>query len=163
MADPVVVTYLELADLGRLRPPLREPERDFELSRVQDPAASRWFYESIGADWSWTERVRWSDSQWSAWTREVETWVASVNGEPAGYAELRPADGSVEIAYFGLLRPFHGLGIGGHLLTQAIRRCFELGERAWVHTCTLDGPHALANYRARGMRIFRREAVVKAA
>jgi GNAT superfamily N-acetyltransferase len=163
MTESVVVTYLELADPGGLRPPLREPQHGFELRRVLDPQASRWFYESIGAEWSWTERVRWSDAQWAAWASQVETWVATVDGERAGYAELRPADGSVEIAYFGLLRPFHGLGIGGHLLTHAIRRCFELGERAWVHTCTLDGPHALANYRARGMRIFRREAVVRAA
>ncbi len=26
-------------------------------------------------------------------------------------------------------------------------------RRVWVHTCTLDAPHALANYRARGMRV----------
>lgn len=30
-------------------------------------------------------------------------------------------------------------------------------ERVWVHTCTLDGPHALANYRARGLTVYRTE------
>ena len=30
-------------------------------------------------------------------------------------------------------------------------------QRVWVHTCSLDHPHALANYQARGFRIFRVE------
>jgi GNAT superfamily N-acetyltransferase len=154
--EPVVVTYLELADLRLLRPPTSPPERPFELRRISDPEASRWFYETIGADWSWTDRAGWSDEQWAGWADQVETWVAWVGGERGGYTELRAVDASVQICFLGLLRPYHGLGIGGHLLTSAIRRCFELGERAWVHTSTLDGPHALANYQARGMRIFRR-------
>jgi hypothetical protein len=24
----------------------------------------------------------------------------------------------------------------------------------WLHTCSLDGPHALANYRARGFEVY---------
>ena len=39
----------------------------------------------------------------------------------------------------------------------ALRRGFELGDRVWLHTCTLDSPQALPNYEARGMRIFKRE------
>jgi hypothetical protein len=27
----------------------------------------------------------------------------------------------------------------------------------WVHTCTLDAPTALANYQARGLRIYKEE------
>jgi hypothetical protein len=34
-------------------------------------------------------------------------------------------------------------------------------ERVWVHTCSLDGPHALANYQARGMRVFKVEKQVQ--
>jgi hypothetical protein len=30
--------------------------------------------------------------------------------------------------------------------------------RVWVHTCTLDHPAALANYQARGMKIYYVEA-----
>ena len=29
--------------------------------------------------------------------------------------------------------------------------------RVWLHTCTLDSPPALANYRARGFRVYRSE------
>ena len=76
-------------------------------------------------------------------------------GRRAGYYELDPTPDATEIAYFGLLPEFQGHGLGGHLLTHALRRAFELSPRAWVHTCTLDGPHALANYQARGLRQFR--------
>ena len=99
---------------------------------------------------------------------EVETWVAYLRGTPAGYVELdgtRPG-GVVEIAYFGLLAPFAGQGIGGHLLTVALRNAWSLAERhpdlprtqrVIVNTCSLDGPAALANYQARGLRIERTE------
>jgi hypothetical protein len=33
----------------------------------------------------------------------------------------------------------------------------ELGTRVWLHTCSLDHPNAIANYRARGMTPFRVE------
>ena len=60
--------------------------------------------------------------------------------------------------YFGLLPDFIGGGLGGALLTKAVERAFDLGAtRAWVHTCSLDHPQALANYLARGMRVYRTE------
>ncbi|HTE59553.1 MAG TPA: GNAT family N-acetyltransferase [Solirubrobacteraceae bacterium] len=87
----------------------------------------------------------------------METWVIP----NAGYYELRVGgDGirdDVEIAYFGLLPAFHGRGLGGALLEHALRRGFELGSRVWVHTCSLDGPYALANYQARGLETYRVE------
>jgi GNAT superfamily N-acetyltransferase len=90
----------------------------------------------------------------------VETWLAALDGEAAGYYELdAPAGGGdAEISIFGLLAAYHGRGLGGHLLAHAIRRGFTRAARVTVHTCTLDGPHALANYEARGMRAFRVEA-----
>ena len=42
------------------------------------------------------------------------------------------------------------------MLSRALQHAWALGpERVWVHTCTLDHPAALANYEARGMRIYR--------
>jgi ribosomal protein S18 acetylase RimI-like enzyme len=78
-----------------------------------------------------------------------------VDGERAGYFELEPHvdRGFCQVAYFGLLADYHGLGIGGHALTAAIRRAFELAPRVTVSTATTDGPHALTNYEARGMRV----------
>ncbi len=151
---PVVKTYLEIADVGDLRAPARPARRAFELERVSDPALNRWFYENVGADWVWIDRLAWSDKQWRRWEARVETWSVNVDGERAGYYELEPhADrGFCQIAYFGLLGPYHGFGIGGHALTAAIRRGFELAPAVRVSTATTDGPHALANYQARGMR-----------
>jgi len=85
--------------------------------------------------------------------------VASAAGERAGYYELRVDGDSVEVAYFGLLAAYQGRGLGGFLLTHALRRGFALADRVWLHTCTLDGPAALPNYRARGLRPFRTETL----
>jgi GNAT superfamily N-acetyltransferase len=64
----------------------------------------------------------------------------------------------VEIAYFGLLPEFLGRGLGRYLLTEAATRAFDLGaSRVWLHTCTLDDPAALPNYRARGFEPFKTE------
>ena len=95
----------------------------------------------------------------------VETWLALDRGTPAGYAELDGTadDGEVELAYFGLLPSFTGRGLGGHLLTEALRRAWTLADRwadlpptrrIWVHTCTTDGPAALSNYQSRGLRVY---------
>ena len=154
----MIVTYLEITDPAAIRPPPRPPRVEHSIYLVDDPALNRRLYEEIGADWSWTDRLVWDDERWHAWAEEVETWVVEVGGEPAGYAELRPAGGSVLLAIFGLLQPFHGLGLGGTLLTQSLRRGFELGDRVWVSTNTSDGPRALANYQARGMTVFRQES-----
>ena len=113
---------------------------------------------AVGGAYAWTDRLDDDEATWQAHADRVETWVATVGAQRAGYAELLPeGGGSVEIAYFGLLAPYQGLGLGGHLLTVALRRAFELGDRVWLHTCTLDGPYALANYEARGLVAYRTE------
>ena len=150
----VVTTYLELTAPAGIRP----ARGSAPIERVDPPdgRVNRFFYETIGADWGWTDHADETDAWWQAHAEEVETWV--IPG--AGYAELQVGgDGSddVEIAYFGLLPAHHGKGWGGALLEHALRRGFELGSRVWVHTCSLDGPHALANYEARGLVVYRVE------
>jgi len=78
-----------------------------------------------------------------------------VRGTPAGYFELERDGDAVEIVSFGLLPAFIGRGLGKRLLDAAARRAWALGpQRVWVHTCSLDGPAALANYRGRGFEIY---------
>ena len=86
-----------------------------------------------------------------------------MSGTPAGYFELeRQAEGSVEIAYFGLLPQFVGRGLGGALLSAAVERGWEGGaRRVWLHTCSLDHAAALPAYQARGFRIFETETAVR--
>jgi GNAT superfamily N-acetyltransferase len=157
----VVITSLELTDPAALRP-AGPPRLDDVAVQVLDPpdgTVNRWFYATVGAAHQWTDHLGRDDAWWHAHARRCETHVATAGGRRAGYFELTRAgaDGSVELQYFGLLPAFQGAGLGGHLLTVALRRGLDLGRRVWVRTCTLDGPHALANYEARGLRVFRRE------
>ena len=41
---------------------------------------------------------------------------------------------------------------------------FELKvKRVWVHTCSLDHPNAISNYKSRGMQIFKSEILERKA
>jgi GNAT superfamily N-acetyltransferase len=142
----VLTTYLELHDPAGIRP----ARVTVAPRRITPPdgALNRRFYRAVGARHQWTDHRDEDAGWWQAHAESVETWVLEPD---AGYYELHPVGNDVEIAYFGLLPAFQGRGLGGALLEHALRRGFELGDRVWVHTCTLDGPFALANYRARGL------------
>jgi GNAT superfamily N-acetyltransferase len=151
-----VISYLELTDGDELRPPEAAARVEHSFRKVRDPDVNRDLYAEIGSEWGWTDRLRWPEWRWEQWSADIETWIVEVDGEAAGYAELRrDGEGSVLLAIFGLRAPYRGLGLGGAFLTHALRRALELEPRVWVSTNTGDGPHALANYEARGMRIFR--------
>ncbi len=155
-------TYLELPDPGALKR-AGAPAVEARVEAVADvkPELARRLYLEVGADYHWRDRLGWTDAQW----RErfalpaVSLHVLRVAGETAGYVELQKhAEGSVEIAYFGLLPAFHGRGLGRYLLTAASDAAWALGAtRVWLHTCTLDDPAALPNYLGRGFRPFREE------
>ncbi len=160
----VRTTHLEMTLPSQLRPSLKLPA-DLLLLRVgvPSPALSRFLYTSVGGDWYWLDRLTWTYADWMRWLEraEVETWVTLQRGSVAGYFELEAQQqDSVEITYFGLLREFAGQGLGSYLLTQACGRAWSMKpgvRRVWVHTCTLDHPGALHNYRARGFSVFKEE------
>ncbi|MCT9931135.1 GNAT family N-acetyltransferase [Planotetraspora sp. A-T 1434] len=163
----VTTWYLEQTSPDDLRPG-RPPLAAADVVRAETPAPefSRFLYTAVGGDWQWTNRLPWTWAQWMDWLSRpgTETWVAYVRGTPAGYVELVAREGGVvEITNFGLLPYAIGQGLGGHLLTVGAARAWDIAERwpeldetrrVWVHTCSLDGPAALANYQARGFRIF---------
>lgn len=163
----VTRTYLELSDPAALRP-ARLTEQRLHADRVRverceacPPAFYRFLYLEVGRRYHWRDRAEWSDDQIRARVADpaVSVWVMWVRGGPAGWFELQHhADGSVEIAYFGLLPEFIGTGLGKHLLTVATERAWHDGaRRVWLHTCTLDDPAALPNYLRRGFTPFREE------
>ena len=159
----LVTTYsLEMLSRDELRPCL-PPALELAVHPVvrPSPELSRFFYTAVGGDYYWIDRLSWTYSQWLDYLGRpgVETWIGSHAGVPVGYFELeRQAEDTVEIVYFGLLPQWIGRGLGGALLTAAIERAWQPGaRRIWVHTCSLDGPAALANYQARGFRQFREE------
>ncbi len=91
-ATEVIRTYLELTDPGELRPaPPPRTNGDVEIARVDPPqgATSRWFYEHVGRDHAWTDNLGRTAAEWQAWADGVETWVATIDAEHAGYYELR--------------------------------------------------------------------------
>ena len=188
-------TWLEMRSPDDLRAP--PPRTDVAIVQVRppDPALNARLYAAVGAGYRWVDRLRWSEDEWRAYVArpDLETWLMSAAGEPAGYfelirhvddegrraslaearpaldderrrasfAEARPAldderRRSVEIAYFGLMPGFIGRGLGATLLAAAVRRGWALpAARVWLHTSSHDHPNALANYLARGFRIYR--------
>lgn len=155
----IVTTYLQMTDPAALVP-ARSPDPDFRVHEAveRDWRLNRSLYLLVGAAWAWIDKRHWTDRQWEEYaaSEALRTFVATWHGSTAGYYELRRDDTrAVEIAYFGLTSDFIGRGLGGALLTDALRQAWGWdAERVWVHTCTLDHPAALRNYEARGMTAY---------
>ena len=155
-------TYLELRDRAALVPRRIDNDR-IRIDRIERCAPSFWrsLYQEVGAAYHWVDRLPWTDAEITAYLSDpsVSLWVLTLDGEVAGYFELRnTTDESVEIAYFGLRPGFYGRGLGGYLLTGAAERAFDSGAtRVWLHTSTLDHPSALPNYLKRGFTPYRSE------
>jgi GNAT superfamily N-acetyltransferase len=158
----VVRTYLELNSPGALKASALLPPSARVVRRGPCPVAEyRRLYEAVGAAWHWRDRLAWDDATLAAHltSPDIFIWELLVDNESAGYFELRRSgDAEIELAYFGLVPRFIGRGFGGALLTRAVEEAWKLdARRVWLHTCTLDSPHALPNYRARGFRDYRTE------
>ncbi|MFJ3901468.1 GNAT family N-acetyltransferase [Streptomyces sp. NPDC090025] len=168
MSITLTTWSLEQTSPSDLRPVPAPEGRDLRIVRAGVPSAefSRFLYTAVGGDIRWTDRLSLSYPRWQEIVEKpgAEIWVAYEQGTPAGYVELDPQDdGVVEIVYFGLIPAFRGRGIGGHLLAEGVARAWDLAERwpdraptkrVWLHTCSLDGEHAMANYERRGFRLF---------
>jgi GNAT superfamily N-acetyltransferase len=159
------VSYLEMTDPAALRPGRGMAELEVRQARVPCPELNRFLYTAVGGGWYWVDRLGWPLDRWAEMLARpgFETWVGWRDGTPAGYFELDPtADGSIEIASFGLLPQFTGCGLGGGLLTAAASRGWQTGaRRVWLHTSSLDHPHARANYLARGFLLYKEETFWK--
>ena len=153
----VTTTYLEMLSVEQIVPAAPTDLTVMEAA-VPCPEFQRFLYTAVGGSWYWLDRLRWTYKQWLDHISQdtVRIWVGYVQGAPAGYFELsQQSDESAKIEYFGLLPQFIGQGHGGYLLTQALKTAWELtSKRVWVHTNSIDGPHALKNYQARGLVIY---------
>lgn len=157
-ATEVTIWDLEMASAGQLRPG-RAPDVDPVLLVAEQPAPElcRFFYQLVGGPWHWVDHLPWSLERWVAWCERpgfhlVTCWV---DGVPAGYYEFEEQGSRAEIIHFGLVERFFGRGLGGWLLADAVNRAFatEGIETVGLNTCSLDGPSALDNYRARGFEV----------
>lgn len=154
----LVTTYLAMHNPSEFRPAYsNDPALQITESAVPLASFYRFLYGEVGRRWRWLDRNAWSDEQLEAWLAapSISLWVLYVSGTPAGYIELDAQPDGTEIAYFGLIERFFGRGYGKHLLSFGVQRAWDDGaSRVWLHTCNLDGPHALENYQKRGFTIY---------
>ena len=124
----------------------------------------RFLYDAVGRNFNWYDRRYLTDAELAAaiHAEGVEVWVLYVGGQPAGYFELAPREETVlELEYFGLIRDFHGRGLGTWLLAEAIRAAWaRQPSKLVVETNSLDGPRALPLYQKMGFIPYAQEAKV---
>ena len=165
-----VVSYLEMTSPEHLVPGREPPTR-----LLFDPAESREqlvreTHLRVGTPHHWGS-VLWTDQQWAAQVAlpHQHHWVVRVDGEVAGLTSMvAEPGGDVQIMVFGLVPEWVGRGYGGAALTEAVRLAWQVPpvdaahvSRVHLDTMSLDHPHALPNYLARGFRIYRTERTTK--
>ncbi len=158
-----VITFLAMTSAPLSVPP-HQPKGPIAIMRadLQTVSFYRYLYNTIGADYMWWERRIMSDDALSAVILDdnVDVYVLYVGGTPAGYYELLsiPENNDMEIAYFGIMPEFVGVGYGAYLLRVAIDEAWQRGpDRVIVNTCTLDHPTALPNYQRAGFEPYNQE------
>ena len=161
----VLRTYLELRSPDQLRRvELDDPAARFIRRDDISVDEYRRLYRDVGGQWHWIDRNAWSDEHLATHLArsEIVVYECRVLDDVAGFFELeRHGDGSVEISYFGLITSFMGRGLGKAMLSAAATEAWSLNaNRVWLHTCTLDSPMALPNYKARGFVAFKSETYV---
>ncbi len=165
MNNKINRNYLEINSIEELVPE-KKPYDDLSLEKVnpRDFQLNKFFYKEIGKNHRWTDRLVWTDKNWINYLNlpGVSTYIIKKNKDLVGYFEkiFHKEKLECEIAYFGILEEYFGKKIGKYLLSEAIKKSFEIGsKRVWVHTCSLDHKHALNNYLARGMKVFQTETI----
>ncbi len=157
--------YLEIKSLKDLNE-VDHPNEKLILERVNPPdiEINKFFYKNIGKKYRWVDRLAWDNLKWMNYleNKNVQTYVLKSDKDLIGYFEAikELSNHNSEIAYFGILEDYMGKKYGGYLLTNAIKKLFELDcNRVWVHTCSLDHKNALQNYLDRGMKIFKEDTI----
>ena len=161
----IKVFFLQMfAHARRTVPP---PRAGLSVIHAQHPTVNyyRFLYDAVGGPWQWLSRKKLSDEELVRIIHDPrdEIHVLHVDGVPAGFAELdRRTEGEVELVQFGLMPEFIGQGLGKYFLQWTIDKAWSYGpQRFWLHTCTLDHPNALPNYRKAGFELYREETKVR--
>ena len=166
MSKKIERNYLEINSLNDLKE-TKVTQNGFSFEKVEPEnfQINKFFYRNVGKKHHWVDRLVWTDKNWIDYTTDnkVKTFIVKKHDDLVGYFELiyHEEQNEVEIAYLGLLEEYHNKKIGSFLLSTAIKNAFlEKPQRVWVHTCSLDHKNALKNYKARGMKVFKKESVL---
>jgi len=117
----------------------------------------RFLYTAAGGLWYWYKRLDWDYARWVAYLDRpvVETLVMYVSGTPAGYIELEAQADTASKSCISACCRASSVSVWAGICSAPGAACLDQGAlRIWVHTCSLDGPNALANYQARGFQVF---------
>ena len=167
MKEKIFRNYLELKSLKDFKK-VKKPLENYSVKLVdsKDFQLNKFFYKNIGKNYSWVDRLIWTDLKWTEYVsnEQLSTYILKDKDEMAGYFEIlfNKNNKEAEIAYFGILDEYFGKQLGGYLLSEAIKQSFRMKSlRVWAHTCSLDHKNALGNYLSRGMKIFKSETLIR--
>jgi ribosomal protein S18 acetylase RimI-like enzyme len=161
--------YLEITSIDKLKDKQKPIDNlKIDLLKSENFELNKFFYKQIGKKYQWVDRLAWSDATWQKYTanKNLKTYVLKENNNLIGFFELIYNNEAFdcEIAYFGIFEEFFSKGYGGYLLSEAIKLGFQSNvKRVWVHTCSLDHPNAILNYKSRGMQVFKNEILKRQA
>ena len=162
--------HLEMTSREQLKPG-SPPPRPVEMEKIGPGSASpaRSIFGRVGSPHYWLARKEMSRAEWESHLSrpEIHAWLIRVDDDVVGMVELRSdRGGDVEMITFGLVPEFVGRGFGGEALTLATELAWDARHpqgapvhRVWLHTNSLDHPHAKPNYERRGFSVFRTEHV----
>jgi len=157
-----VVTFLEMTAPPSLFVPAPANLR-LALMRTEGMPVHfyRYLYDVIGRDHVWVDRKRLSDEALAAELSSsgVQIFVVYAGGVPAGFFELDRVNERITwLRYFGIVRDFHGRGLGKWLLKEALAAAWRMNPASVrVETCTLDSPRALPLYQRLGFVPYERQ------
>jgi mycothiol synthase len=149
---------MELLPGFRMRPP-QDDDADEVVAFANEECVAFIGVPVIDADWL---RTRWSAP---GVDRNLDfAVVESPNGQLCGFLSVESEPPFAEVFALGIVAPtFHGLGLGGAIVSETERRArrFEAladpGARMLIHAGTLAGePRVTALMRSRGYREVRR-------
>ncbi|WP_407474251.1 GNAT family N-acetyltransferase [Sulfitobacter sp. PM12] len=159
----MVVTHLEMREAAPLRD-VPAPEGVTLRALTPTPDWYRDIFRRVGQDWLWFGRLTKTDAELQALLSDADTqfFTLTKDGRDEALLELKfTADGTCELAYFGLTPALIGSGAGRYLMNHAIRTAWARPiSRFHLHTCTLDSPQALSFYIRSGFTPFKRQVEV---
>ena len=166
MIEKIERFYLEINTINDLKTkPISSDRFSLKEANKDNFDLNKFFYKQIGKRHQWVDRLIWQDKDWLKYisNENLRTYIFKRENDLVGYFELIFNNNDCEIAYFGILEEFIGKGYGGFLLSEALKIGFKRANRIWVHTCSLDHPNAIENYKSRGMKIFKTEILKRTA
>jgi GNAT superfamily N-acetyltransferase len=136
------------------------------VRRTESPTVAfyRQLYHAVGGDWGWVDRKRMSDAEVAAIIEDpkIEVHVFYVDGVAAGYGEMDlRAMPELTLSYFGLLREFHGRGLGAYFLGAVLALAWaKKPVKIHILTQNTEHPAALPLYRKAGFEIVDTKQIV---